>query len=166
MFAICATTGDPKRTWPLEKYEVSLGKILSGFSDGIILLVGGTDAIAPAKTLEESCPERILNLAGKTSLIETYELLKNSNILITGDTGVMHLGDAAGTPIVEISCHPKGGVKNHPNSPSRFGPYKAPHRIIQPEPDTISKDWCAETNNRFINKISAEEVFEAVKALV
>jgi ADP-heptose:LPS heptosyltransferase len=42
----------------------------------------------------------VINLAGKTTLAETAALLHLAKMLLTTDTGIMHLGFATGCPVV------------------------------------------------------------------
>ena len=43
-----------------------------------------------------------MNLAGRTSLRELCATLKLSRVLLTNDTGPMHVGAALGTPVVAL----------------------------------------------------------------
>lgn len=43
-----------------------------------------------------------LNLAGKTSLMETAEVLRRSLLLVTGDSGILHLAVGLGVPTVSL----------------------------------------------------------------
>jgi ADP-heptose:LPS heptosyltransferase len=52
-----------------------------------------------ASAMERACPE-VINLAGKTTLTETAALLHLAKMLLTTDTGIMHLGFAIGCPVV------------------------------------------------------------------
>jgi len=45
-------------------------------------------------------PDRILNLAGKTSIPELMAVLQQADQMVTTDTGIAHLGNAMGTPTV------------------------------------------------------------------
>jgi heptosyltransferase-2 len=45
-------------------------------------------------------PGTVLNLAGKTGLRELMSLLKHCRVLLTNDTGPMHVAAALGTPVV------------------------------------------------------------------
>lgn len=55
----------------------------------------------------------IMNMAGKLSLKETAQLLKKSKLVISIDTGIMHLASVLNTPLIAI---------HGPTKPSRWGP--------------------------------------------
>ena len=57
-----------------------------------------------AAELQRAAPSResVLNLAGKTTLRELIAALKICRLLLTNDTGPMHLAAAVGTPVVVL----------------------------------------------------------------
>jgi ADP-heptose:LPS heptosyltransferase len=76
--------------------------IIRWFSDHFphkIILTGGVENLERADAMERACP-RVINLAGKTTLAETAALLQLTKILLTTDTGILHLGFAIGCPVV------------------------------------------------------------------
>jgi len=86
------------RDWPVENYVT----VIRWFSDRFvhkIILTGGVDNLERANAMERACPE-VINLAGKTTLAETAALLRLAKLLLTTDTGIMHLGFAIGCPVV------------------------------------------------------------------
>jgi lipopolysaccharide heptosyltransferase I len=62
------------------------------------------------------------NLAGKTTLLELAELYRQCAVLITNDSGPMHLAAAVGTPVVAIFG---------PTDPALTGPYGSGHTVLQ-----------------------------------
>lgn len=60
--------------------------------------------------------------AGKTNLKQLISLLKRTDIMITNDSGPMHIAAAIGTPIVAIFG---------PTDPVRTGPYGNSHVVIR-----------------------------------
>jgi ADP-heptose:LPS heptosyltransferase len=63
----------------------------------------------------------IANLAGQTSLKQLASLLASVNVVLTNDSGPMHLADAVGTPVVGLfTC----------TSPVRSGPPGAQHQCV------------------------------------
>jgi len=76
--------------------------VIRWFSDRFahkIILTGGVENLERANAMERACPE-VINLAGKTTLAETAALLHLAKMLLTTDTGIMHLGFAIGCPVV------------------------------------------------------------------
>jgi ADP-heptose:LPS heptosyltransferase len=63
-----------------------------------------------------------LNLAGKTSLWEMIEWIRLSRLLITNDTGPMHVAAAMRKPVVAIFG---------PTNPRNTGPYGQLDRVVQ-----------------------------------
>lgn len=64
----------------------------------------------------------VMNWGGKTTLKDLAELYRQANILITTDSGPMHLAAAMGTPVVALFG---------PTNPLRTGPYGSGHVVIQ-----------------------------------
>jgi ADP-heptose:LPS heptosyltransferase len=86
------------RDWPVENYVT----IIRWFSDHFphkVVLTGGVENLERANTMERACPG-VINLAGKTTLAETAALLQLTRMLLTTDTGILHLGFAIGCPVV------------------------------------------------------------------
>jgi heptosyltransferase II len=66
----------------------------------------------------------VTDLAGKTDLAGFAAELRSLRLLVTNDTGGMHLANALGVPVVALFG---------PTNPIRTGPvFAAPHRILQP----------------------------------
>jgi 3-deoxy-D-manno-octulosonic-acid transferase/heptosyltransferase-1 len=94
------------------------------------------------------------SVAGETSLRELAALYKMASVLLTTDSGPMHLAAAVGTPVVALFG---------PTSPERTGPYGDRHIVIRHglpcSPcfrKTCDTQECMKT-------ISVDEVFQAVK---
>ena len=94
----------PAKRWPMEKFIAAAGEIQ--VRTGCTWLVFGGPADAPiGKRIESaipSPPSAIWNLAGKTSLRELMALLKLCRVLLTNDTGPMHVAAALGTPVIAL----------------------------------------------------------------
>jgi len=66
--------------------------------------------------------EKAVNLAGETTLPELAYLYQKALLLVTTDSGPMHLAAAVGTPVVALFG---------PTDPQRTGPYGDGHIIIR-----------------------------------
>ncbi|MEI6081530.1 MAG: glycosyltransferase family 9 protein [Verrucomicrobiota bacterium] len=100
------------RNWPVDSYVRTI-RWLAEICDLQVILTGGKDNEAAATAIEASCPW-VINLCSKTTLEETAALLTRAVMLVSTDTGVMHLGIAVGCPTLALLHH---------SSPARgFGP--------------------------------------------
>ncbi len=92
----------PAKRWPLEKFIAAAREIQSR-TNCVWLLFGGKSDAAITGQIESairSPQSALFNLAGKTSLRELMALLKACRVLLTNDTGPMHVAAALGTPVV------------------------------------------------------------------
>ncbi len=88
------------RDWPADAYIRTI-RWLQQVSDLGIVITGGWDNEETASAIEKSCPG-VINLCSKTTLEETASLLGRATMLVTTDTGVLHLGYALGCPTLAI----------------------------------------------------------------
>jgi ADP-heptose:LPS heptosyltransferase len=129
IIALQAATRHPKRTWPLENFSRLAGLLVNRLGARIWLL--GTKAEAPlgealAAGLPPAQRERVINLQGRTDLLELAARLGEAHLLVSGDTGTLHLAAAMGTRTL--------GVFLGPASCFETGPYGAGHYVFQAEP--------------------------------
>ena len=68
----------------------------------IILLGGPDDATVGGQIKENANNKEIVNLAGKVSLTESAIVLSHASLLVTPDTGLMHIGAALDIPMVTV----------------------------------------------------------------
>lgn len=116
----------PAKRWPVEKFIVVAQEIQRLTQCTWILFGGqgdvGLTARIASKIRHPVSGNPALNLAGKTSLRELMSLLKLCRLLLTNDSGPMHVATALGTPVVAPfgSTSPEltapglpGDVRNH-----------------------------------------------------
>ena len=90
----------PAKRWP-EKYFSMLGDRLleQGFS---LCLLGSSKDAAVGKAIVEKCSGKILDLCGKTKLPEAIYLLASADVVVTNDSGLMHIAAALDRPQVAL----------------------------------------------------------------
>jgi heptosyltransferase-2 len=91
--------------WPPEKYVAFLDRMAEEMPDVHLILSGGPDDVERARGITEAVrpTTRVLNLASRLKIKETGALLARTNVLVTPDTGPMHIASALGTPMVVLS---------------------------------------------------------------
>jgi 3-deoxy-D-manno-octulosonic-acid transferase/heptosyltransferase-1 len=95
-----------------------------------------------------------INLGGQTSLLDLAYLYKKAQMVITTDSGPMHLAAAVGTPVIALFG---------PTDPARTGPYGKGHTIITAQlpcsPCFLKK--CS--TRKCMEDILSEQVFAAIE---
>ena len=137
-------TSDPVKQWPEERFRELALRIVKG-TDSEVLIIGGPAELQKG-TLFDNLDKRIKNLTGKTTLVELASMLKKSKLLISGDSGPVHLACAVGTPVIalfrnDIPC--KG--------PKRWGPWGEGNVVIE---------------KRSLLDISVDEVMKAISTRI
>ena len=115
------------KRWPLENWtQIALSLAQSGHN--LVFVGDKTDAESVAQ-ITPRLTGHFADLAGKTSLRELALVLSACDLLISGDSGPMHLAVAVGTPVVALfgATHP-----------ARHGPYGTRNRVLHdPAPGMI-----------------------------
>jgi ADP-heptose:LPS heptosyltransferase len=115
------------RDWPAEHYAELAKLLLSHYKVGLAL-TGGREHLEKARQVEAAVPYPVVNLIGKFGLSEVAAALSWTPILVSTDTGIMHIGFAVCRNVLALI---------HCNNPaSRVGPYGYgdQHLIAQLEP--------------------------------
>ncbi len=99
---ICAGAeyGSAKR-WPLERFATAIKQITAELDVEIILFGTGGER-AMGKTLTNLLEGKCRNLVGETTLESLMQELRGCQLLVTNDTGTMHLAALLGTPVLAI----------------------------------------------------------------
>lgn len=87
-----------QKKWPLQNWS-ALAEQLAGTYD--LCLIGGSDEMDEAEEISRT-NVAVRNFCGKTSILQTAELLKRCAAVVSLDTGAMHLAYAVGTPVVAL----------------------------------------------------------------
>lgn len=102
-----------------------LSEILGGLTPTIVL-IGGKEDFEEGKTITTLLKgQKVINTCGEFSIHESAQIIKNGAVLVTNDTGMMHIGAAFDLPIVSIWG----------NTVPEFGMY--PYRPQAPESYSI-----------------------------
>ncbi|MBF0293303.1 MAG: glycosyltransferase family 9 protein [Nitrospinae bacterium] len=89
------------RRWNPRNFA-KVGDALAESMNAKIVLFGSASEKKLGDEIELAMTAPVINLMGKTSLPELVAWVKRANLLVTNDTGTMHIGAAVGTPIVAL----------------------------------------------------------------
>lgn len=124
--------GRAVKEWPGSRFAKT-ATILAQRHGATMVLLGSAAERPKLAAVEHAIPRhvRVINLAGRAPLVELAAILERLSILITCDTGPMHLAAAVGVPVVAIFG---------PTAPTRYAPLTERSAIVHTEL------WCRPCN--------------------
>jgi lipopolysaccharide heptosyltransferase I len=154
---------NPSTRWETKKWFVerfaALADRLADKLKACVIAVGGPSEREETPKIQSRMHSRLIDLAGRTSLLELAALLRRADLMVTCDSGPMHLAAAVETPVVALFG---------PTDPVRTGPFGPGHRVIQKGLECAGclERTCPDNGRACMEAISVEEVFEAVSGLL
>jgi heptosyltransferase I len=109
------------KLWPNEKFARLADTMIDEY-DAEIIFTGGPEDRSIIQDIMSAMKGRAFNLAGHTTLKMLAALYEKAVLVISTDTGPMHLAAAVGTPVVAIFG---------PTAPWRTGPYGSGHKVVR-----------------------------------
>jgi len=150
---------NPGATYGLAKCWYSdrfgeLGKRLSEKWQARLLLFGKEEERPIVYEILRHLGAKGIDLTGKTSLLQLAALLERCHLLVTNDTGTMHVATAVGTPVVALFGS---------TDPITTGPWGDRHVVVKKEVP-CSPCWkrICPTDHRCMKLITVNEVEEIV----
>src|SRR5438105_15583291 len=127
---INSNNGQSKR-WPLPYWATLIDRLVR--QEGAhVVLTGAPGDLPQIEAVTKRMREHAINLAGKTSLTQLAARLQRADLLISGDSGPLHMGVACGTPIIGIYG---------PTNPLLGGPVSPDATVLR------SGIWCSPCYN-------------------
>ncbi len=160
-FVLGASTYD--RRWSCKNFAKLAEALLKDCKDRYIFIFGTKSEIP----LEEEFfnffkgdTSKVKSLIGKTTIPQLFQTIKdNVDILLTNDTGTMHIGWYAGKCVLELSLGP--ALYNN------TGPYGSGHFVIQPQIECAPCSYQTKCKDLKCHEIvTPEVVFDVLKYMV
>jgi heptosyltransferase-2 len=141
------------KCWYADRFG-ELGERLAEKRQAGILLFGKEEERPIVHEIQRHLGGKGIDLTGKTSLLQLAALLERCELLVTNDTGTMHVAAAVGTPVVALF----GSTPPHIT-----GPWGDGHVIVNKEV-ACSPCWkrVCPTDHRCMELITVDEVEEVV----
>jgi len=108
----------PQKSWPADRYVDLIGRITTKSGAPVILLGGPGDAIC-SRIAAGAGSAAVFNLKGQTDLAAAMAVLAGSRLVVGADTGLVHMAEALGRPVVLIlgpTGRETGARTHHPHS--------------------------------------------------
>ena len=145
------------KRWPADRFAALADRFVET-SGGTAVLVGSSNERDVAQQVCTAMRASPVNLVGQTDLKQLGAVLAEADLMVTNDSGPMHMAAALGTPVVAVfTC----------TSPVRAGPHGPGHRVV------ASRAACAASYDRrcrrgmeCLDDLPVERVWAAARELL
>lgn len=150
----------PSAAWHMKRWPIShWKKLIKKINRPIVLLGGSQDAFI--EDLYSTQDTHVYNLSGKLTLEESSAVVAKSQLLVSADTGLLHVADQLGVPCIALI------------GPSAFGyPSRSTSHVLEVDLSCkpCSKDGSGKCKNKEYQKcmvdITPERVFKEMESLL
>lgn len=158
-----AAYGSSKR-WLPERFAEVAKRVVDELGGSVVIFGGPSETEIAGDILKaigtgNVDAEGVKTMAGRTGLRDLIGLLSEVDVLVTNDSGPMHIGYAVGTPVVAVFGS---------TSPELTGPVGFGDVVISKSVDCAPcfERTCKKGDMKCMDLVTPEEVFDAVKQTV
>ena len=151
----------PSKIWPADRFARLADQIQTQHGFQIVLIGSKADRRFSLK-VKEGAASPVMDLSGKLSLGHLGWFLKGARLLISNDSGPVHVAAAVGTPVISIFGRNLAGL-----SPCRWGPLGKKACVIHKEvgcPVCLAHN--CQINFLCLDVISVEDVLREVRLIL
>jgi heptosyltransferase-2 len=160
LVAVAPGAAHATKRWPLEHWRHLVASLTEQGSDVVVL--GGPDEVALAEAVAEAGSPHAVSAAGRFQVSGSAAILKRARSLVSGDTGLMHLATAVGTPVLALFGPTVQAFG--------FQPYHARASVLElplscRPCSTMGSERCPLGHHRCLEDISPSMVLDALRRL-
>jgi lipopolysaccharide heptosyltransferase II len=148
------------KCWSPERFAVLANRLSGELGAGIVLVGAGFERDL-AERIRAGMTSEPVDLVGKTTLLQLGAVLSRCDLLVSGDTGPLHMATSVGTPVAALF----GAIE-----PLRTGPVGQGHRVIRhgeiPCVPCNGRSCANKIHLECMERITPDEVFETVSAML
>lgn len=146
------------KRWAPERFAALINQLTQNHFARVIL-VGGKETKSISREIKSSLIKPVIDLTGETTISQLASLLKKCQLLISNDSGPVHIASAVGTPVISIFGRNQAGL-----SPARWRPLGKNDIFIHKE---VGCKVCLAHNCDIdfecLKAVTVEDVLNAVK---
>ncbi|UCB57017.1 MAG: glycosyltransferase family 9 protein [Candidatus Omnitrophota bacterium] len=158
IFAIHPHSSNPAKTWPKENFAYVIDALRSKFAAKVVV-IGAAGESSAVNDLISLTKYRPVNLSGKLTLKQLAAFLKKCALLISNDSGPVHIAAAMERSVIAIFGRNDPGV-----GPVRWGPWGEGHIILHKHPGCEPcLDRSCPRSFKCLSLTTPEEVLKAVE---
>jgi len=149
------STFGPAKRWRSEKFTELANRLVT-LCDCRIYVFGGKEESPIRPDLDAPVKEKVQDFTGRIDILETASLIAQCKVMVTNDTGLMHLACAVGTPVIALFGS---------TDPRWTGPLGQGHSVIR-KPLSCSPCYrrrCPYGTYECLERIEVDEVLHRVQ---
>lgn len=157
--AVHPGASDPSKRWPESSFEEVIVHLQKRYQ-ACVILTGGKDIQPLSRTIAAAVPG-VIDLTGKIELAQLASLFKRCRLLVSNDSGPVHIAAGVGTPVLSIFTRNQPGI-----NPERWRPLGPRSRFLAvPKGQDISFLKAGPADTAYLGQIRPEAVIQEVDAL-
>lgn len=146
----------PAKRWPLSRFA-AVGDRLARTTGAQVAILGGPSERPSAEAVAAAMRHPARVLAGQTSLADLVGVLARVRVLVTNDSGPMHVASALGTPVAAVFG---------PTDPGETAPVGRARLLSEPVHCAPCGLRACPIDHRCMTRVAAERVAEAAEELI
>lgn len=161
LIALHPGASDPAKRWPVRRFAELMEGLLSRFPQARFILIGDRECYQMVREISYDTKVPLINMAGVTTVAQLVALINHSCLLVSNDSGPVHIAAALNKPVVSIFTRNQPGI-----NPERWRPLNENSRVVSVEKDEKPSFLKArEMDVEFLEVIQTKEVLAAVDSL-
>ena len=146
----------PTKRWPPEKFAALADQLIQN-KVGEVIFTGGPSDIERVDEIKEMMDQEVVSLAGETTLKELAALAKQIDVMVSGDSGPVHVTAAVGTPTITLFG---------PSNEKKYRPYGEQHQILTNDIECrpCGEHECPLEHHNCLEQITIKEVLRAINS--
>lgn len=154
-----------------KKFPVAKWKAFCAQVPYPVMLLGGPEDREEGRQIAEGDPIKIYNSCGKFNLAESADLVRRSRVVVSNDTGLMHIAAAFGKPVIslwgntspDLGMFPYYGGNNLKDRVSPLSVLMDNRKLYCHPCSKLGYDRCPHRHFRCMNELDVGTIVENVK---
>jgi heptosyltransferase-2 len=153
--AIHPGSSDPAKCWPTANFALLMDRLAERYALKIVLIGSVQTMPVAAEILRQTQKtSQFLDLTGKTSLAQMVSLLRRARLLISNDSGPVHVAAGVGTSVISLFLRNQPGI-----NAERWKPLGVRSFILSNSPASLSVENVLELTGKIFLKNKQYEIF-------
>ncbi len=161
VIAIHPGASDPTKIWPAERFAELINALQQHYAYAIVC-IGGKETAATVAMIKKLVKAPVYDLSGQISVGQMASVLRRCRILISNDSGPVHVAAGVGIHVISLFLRDQPGI-----NPQRWAPFGPLGYILTNKPHEMVKvDAKSKMQSGKLDSITPQEVLATVERIL